>query len=178
MSRYRRVTGPTFFFTVVAYRRRAIFCDDAIRDALNAAIQYVRARHPFCIDAWVLLPDHMHAIWTLPNGDHDFSSRWAMIKRFVSTQCGANYHRPETQTNSARRRRESTIWQRRFWEHRIRDERDMEMHMDYVHFNPVRHGYVRSVAEWKYSTFHRHVKAGLYPADWGRSPGLADVEFE
>jgi putative transposase len=178
MPYYRRISGTTFFFSVVAYRRRAMFCDEAFRQALNAAIRYVRARHPFCIDAWVLLPDHMHAIWTLPDGDHDFSSRWATIKHLVSRSCGGDYHQPETQTTSARNRRESTIWQRRFWEHRIRDERDMEMHMDYVHFNPVRHGYAQSAAEWEYSTFHRHVKAGLYPLDWGGSPGLADLAFE
>jgi REP element-mobilizing transposase RayT len=98
MPYYRRIAGTTFFFSVVAYRRRAIFCDDAIRQALNAAIRYVRARHPFCIDAWVLLPDHMHAIWTLPDGDHDFLSRWAMIKRLY--QCSvvptiiSQKHRP------------------------------------------------------------------------------------
>lgn len=167
MSRYRRARGRTFFFTVVAFHRRPILCDAPIRIALRQAILLVAATRPFVIDAWVLLPDHLHAIWTLPEGDDDFSTRWSEIKRFVSTSCREVFHRPDLQGPRARARRESTIWQRRFWEHGIRDEHDMAQHMDYVHFNPVRHGHASSVSRWPYSTFHRYVRQGVYPPDWG-----------
>ncbi|GAB3418240.1 transposase [Massilia agilis] len=178
MSRYRRVIGSTFFFTVVAYRRREILCDERIRCALNQAIRLVASQRPFAIDAWVLLPDHMHVIWTLPEGDHDFSTRWSEIKRFVSTNCGGAFHRPVMQTEAAVARRESTIWQRRFWEHRIRDEHDLEIHMDYVHFNPVRHGYVTRADQWPFSTFHRYVSQGMYPVDWGGNARVSGYDLE
>lgn len=178
MSRYRRVAGSTFFFTVVSYHRRAILCDEQIRAALRQAICLVQSRCPFKIDAWVLLPDHIHTIWTLPECDDDFSTRWSEIKRFVSSSCRAEFHRPALQTLVQRERRESTIWQRRFWEHRIRNERDLIKHFDYVHFNPVKHGYARRVQEWPYSTFHRYAASGLYPGDWGGSPDLMSLDFE
>jgi len=126
MSRYRRasVAGSTYFFTVVAFRRQPILCDDMVRAALRSAIENVRAVRPFAIDAWVLLPDHLHCIWTLPDGDADFSTRWRMIKRAVSLVCGDDYRRADWMTASKRKYRESTIWQRRFWEHQIRNEDD------------------------------------------------------
>ncbi|MBS0307401.1 MAG: transposase [Proteobacteria bacterium] len=180
MSRYRRATqtGSSYFFTVVTHRRQPILCDDMVRTALRDAIATVRAARPFQIDAWVLMPDHLHCIWTLPEGDADFSVRWMMIKRGVSIACRAAYRRDDWITASREKHRESSIWQRRFWEHHIRNEDDFERHVDYIHYNPVKHGYAESVADWPYSTFHRHVRNGLYPHDWGGSKGLAIVGFD
>ncbi|HSM98587.1 MAG TPA: transposase, partial [Gallionella sp.] len=142
MSRYRRATaaGSTYFFTAVAYRRQPILCNETIRNALRAAIKTVRTSRPFIIDAWVLLPDHLHCVWTLPDGDADFSTRWMMIKRAVSLACREDYRRAGWVTASKLKHRESTIWQRRFWEHQIRNENDFDSHVDYIHFNPVKHG--------------------------------------
>ncbi len=174
MSRYRHAStaGSTYFFTVVAYRRRPILCDESMRTALRTSIENVRIVRPFVIDAWVLLQDHLHCIWSLPEGDADFSTRWMMIKRAISFACRDAYHRDDWMSASKRKHRESTIWQRRFWEHQIRDDEDLARHLDYLHFNPVKHGYVSRVADWPYSTFHRHVKEGAYPADWA---GAAEV---
>jgi putative transposase len=168
MPRYRRLTaGPTYFFTAVSYLRRPIFCNPALRWALRQAIATVRVSRPFTIDAWVLMPNHMHCIWTLPEDDVDYSRRWGEIKRYVSTACRDTLHDPSLSRRSAKKHRESTIWQRRFREHQIRDDDDFERHVDYVHFNPVKHGLVQSAAEWPHSTFHRYVRGGVYPADWG-----------
>lgn len=168
MSRYRRANtaGGTYFFTVVAYRRQPILCDEAIRNALRTAIETVRAAHPFAIDAWVLLPDHLHCVWTLPPGDADFSGRWSLIKSRVSRAVGSQYRRAEWMNASKLKHREATIWQRRFWEHCIRDENDFRRHVDYLHFNPVKHGLVSRVADWPHSTFHRFAAEGKYPLDW------------
>jgi putative transposase len=179
MSRYRRqFTGPTYFFTLVAHRRRPIFCNPVIRSCLRSAIRFVRETRPFVIDAWILLPDHMHCIWTLPEHDIDYSTRWAMIKRYVSSGPARSLHDAALSTPSRRKRRESTIWQRRFWEHQIRDESDFERHMDYIHFNPVKHGFVQQVADWPHSTFHRYVRAGLYSGDWGGTPDVIGMLIE
>jgi putative transposase len=165
-----RVPGGTFFFTIVSWRRRPILCHPVIRASLRVAITTVREVHPFRIDAWVLLPDHLHCVWTLPEGDVGYSVRWSKIKRFVT-------QRVEGSVNGAHgapyghvtrsRRREGRIWQRRFWEHQVRDQLDMARCLDYLHWNPVKHGYVRSVGEWPYSSFHRYVQQGHYPAGWG-----------
>jgi len=178
MSRYRRAAtaGASYFFTVVAYRRQTIFCDEVFRNALRAAITSVRVAHPFVIDAWVLLPDHLHCVWTLPEGDADFSTRWKIIKRAVSVACREDYRRAEWMTASKLKHRESTIWQRRFWEHQIRDDLDLERHVDYIHFNPVKHGYVKSVIDWPYSTFRRYLQQGIYSPDW--AGGVEDVELK
>ncbi|WP_395822714.1 REP-associated tyrosine transposase [Collimonas sp.] len=134
MSRYRRskAAGSTFFFTVVSYRRQAILCDELIRVALRDSVNAVRKKRPFTIDAWVLLPDHLHCVWTLPEGDSDFSTRWRMIKHAVSTTCRDAYRRPEWLSRSKHSHRESTFWQRRFWEHQIRDDKDFARHLDYI----------------------------------------------
>lgn len=168
MSRYRRAnaTGSSYFFTVVTYRRQPILCDEAIRNALRASIEMVRVARPFIIDAWVLLPDHLHCVWTLPDGDADFSTRWMIIKRAVSLACGEEYRRADWVTASKLKHRESTIWQRRFWEHQIRDENDFARHLDYIHFNPVKHGHVQRAVDWPHSTFHRYVRDGIYAHDW------------
>ena len=134
MSRYRRVIipGATYFFTVVSYRRRPILCDASVRAALRDALHTVHARHPFTIDAWVLLPDHLHCIWTLPPDDGDFSGRWGIIKRLVSLACAGDYYREDWMTASKIKHRESTFWQRRYWEHCIRNDADFSHHIDYT----------------------------------------------
>jgi putative transposase len=170
----RARTGSVFFFTLVAFQRRPILCHPTIRRSLRRAIDNLRVTHPFSIDGWVLMPDHLHCIWTLPEGDSDFSTRWSLLKRSVSRFSRDVAADSRDCSRSRRKHRESTIWQRRFWEHVIRDERDFERHLDYIHFNPVRHGYVTRAVEWPYSTIHRYVKAGVYASDWG---GGADPEW-
>lgn len=169
MSRYRRanIAGATYFFTVVTERRQAILTNPDMRAALRAAIQKVRATHPFEIDAWVLLPDHLHCIWTLPDGDADFSTRWRMIKREVTVACGKAYLRDDLLTERRIQKQNGTIWQHRFWEYLIRDEEDFRAHMDYLHFNPVKHGLVQNVIDWPWSSFHRWVARDVYPGAWG-----------
>lgn len=168
MPRYLRprIAGASCFFTVVSYRRRPICCTPLFRQALRNAIQHVRAEHPFTINAWVLLPDHLHCLWTLPADDSDYSLRWNLIKRLTTQACAGHFDLTETQFPSRTRRRESTIWQRRFWEHQIRDEADLHRHMDYLHMNPVKHGYCTQASAWPYSSLHRLIAEGLYPADW------------
>ncbi len=135
--------------------------------ALRSAIKEVQAVRPFNIDAWVLLPDHLHCIWTLPDGDSDFSKRWGMIKARFTKKVGGLLVGGAHPTGSRLKKREGLVWQRRFWEHTIRDERDFEMHCDYIHHNPVKHGLVESPDEWEYSTFSRFVKNGIYTKNWG-----------
>lgn len=165
MPNYRRyrVPGGCYFFTVNLLER--LPNDTLIRhvDLLRTVVRDVRGRWPFVIDGWVVLPDHLHCIWTLPPGDFDFTNRWRLIKAGFSRQL------PEIERRSPVRaaRGERGIWQRRFWEHAIRDERDYASHMDYLHFNPVKHGYARRVVDWPYSSFRRWVEKGVYPADWG-----------
>jgi len=159
------------FFTVVAYRRQTIFCTEVFRNALHAAIISERVAHPLIIDAWVLLPDHLHCVWTLTEGDADFSTRWKLIKREFSVTCRKDYHRADWMTASKIKHRESTIWQRRFWEHQIRDDLDLLRHVDYIHFNSVKYGYVQRVIAWPHSTFHRCAQQGINSPDWA---GITD----
>jgi len=163
MPDYRRNRVPrgTYFFTVNLLERRSRLLVEHI-DALREAVRQVRTRQPFHIDAWVVLPDHMHCVWTLPHGDTDYSSRWKAIKIAFAKAV------PRTERLSAVRARkgERGIWQRRFWEHTIRNEHDYATHVDYVHINPVKHGLVQQVRHWPYSSFHRLVEAEIYPSDW------------
>jgi putative transposase len=163
MPNYRRnrVSGGTYFFTVNLANRRS---DLLVREVetLRACIRAVRLTTPFHIDSWVILPDHMHCIWTLPEDDTDYSGRWWDIKvRFSKALPEAGVRRPEGLARDGR-----GIWQKRFWEHTIRDERDYRNHMDYVHFNPVKHGLVVHPATWQYSTFQKCVALGLYDPTW------------
>lgn len=175
MPNYRRANtaGATYFFTVVTHQRRRFLCDDDVRRALHEAIEWGRESHPFIIDAWVLMPDHIHAIWTLPEHDADFGTRWGKIKRYVTQRCGARLHQSELVSDGKILHQENTLWQKRFWEHQIRDEIDFERCMNYAHYNPVKHGLVKQVFDWQYSTFHRYVKQGVYPENWG---GMLDDE--
>ena len=245
MPNYRRtdIPGATYFFTLVSYRRQKILCNENIRIALRDAIVSTRTKLPFTIDAWVLMPDHLHTIWTLPEGDNAYSVRWSMIKRLVTQSVGDGFgahgapydlsrdgvigahgapyegngisieeslldcrvrraHHDHNHPNqphgapydgvvdvgcamrtdrshgapvsaSRLKRREGNIWQRRFWEHQVRDQVDFNRCMDYLHWNPVKHGHAGRVADWPYSTFHRFVREGLYTEDWGGS-GVVD----
>ena len=168
MSRYRRadVAGGSYFFTVVTERRQRILTEPAMRAALRESIETVRATRPFRIEAWVLLPDHLHAIWTLPEGDADFATRWRLIKAGVTRRCGALYGQPQHLTARRAAKGCGTLWQHRYWEHLLRDERDFRQHMDYLHYNPVKHGLVQAVKDWPWSSFHLEVARGRYPEDW------------
>jgi putative transposase len=159
--RRNRVPGGTFFFTVNLRDRRAGLLVAQI-DTLREAVRQARARAPFHIDAWVVLPDHMHCLWTLPEGDADFPGRWWAIKTAFSKSVPAGERRSLVMQS----RGERGIWQHRYWEHTIRDDRDYAVHMDYTHFNPVKHGLVEHPGDWPYSSFHRCVAGGLYPAAW------------
>jgi len=169
MPKYLRLknAGEVFFFTVVTFQRQKLFDDEPCRRLLAQTIKEVKNSHPFTIEAWVLLPDHLHCIWTLPPGDEDFSTRWRLIKGKFSRRASLWRRQEHLLNPSRRRRRETTIWQRRFWEHAIRDEKDFQNHFDYIHYNPMKHGLVRRVRAWPYSTFHRYVRQGIYPEDWG-----------
>jgi putative transposase len=174
MTDYRRnfVAGGSFFFTVnLAERHRQLLTEHI--DELRAAFRQTRERHPFTTDAIVVLPDHLHAVWTLPEGDRDFSTRWRLIKSTFSRNLGAG----EPISASRAAKRERGIWQRRYWEHTIRDEDDFGRHIDYVHINPVKHGLVTRVRDWPHSSFHRMVKLGIYPEDWAGDVAEVGASF-
>lgn len=167
LMQYRRAKTPgaSYFFTVVTYQRQLLFHTPETIDLLRSAFRSVKAKFPFTIDAIVILPDHLHCIWTLPEGDADFSSRWRRIKGEFSRQCPERYKR--LRSTSRLRKGEQAIWQRRFWEHQIRDEADFTHHVDYIHYNPVSHGLVTAPRDCLYSSFHRYVRDGAYSEDWG-----------
>ncbi len=178
MRRYRRSRiGQVFFFTVVTHDRRAILTTDVGRAALRVAIRTVRGEHPFRITAIVLLPDHLHTVWELPAGDPDYSRRWRLIKsRFTRlwTEAGG----AEGVVGPSRRRNaERGVWQRRFYEHTCRDEDDLKRCVDYLHVNPVKHRLVGRVIDWPWSSFHRYVRLGVYPSDWGSQDEWYGDEF-
>ncbi len=172
VSDYRRyrVPGGCYFFTVnLLDRKSALLIDhiNLLRESVRKCIQ----KRAFYIDAWVVLPEHMHCIWTLPEGDTDYSNRWKIIKTHFSKGLPKQERRSQVQI----KRGERGIWQRRFWEHVIRDDRDFEKHMDYLHFNPVKHGLVNSVVDWPYSSFHRHVKNGIYTSNWANDNNATEM---
>lgn len=163
MPNYRRnrIPGGTYFFTVNLLERKSRLLVEHIEE-LRTAVRITKQQHAFHIDAWVVLPDHLHCIWTLPIGDDDFSKRWRAVKKAFSKSL------PKTEYRSKARlkRNERGIWQRRFWEHTIWNDADYAAHMDYIHYNPVKHGWVQTVKEWPYSSFHHLVKKDIYPIDW------------
>ncbi|MGL4604014.1 MAG: REP-associated tyrosine transposase [Iodobacter sp.] len=171
MPNYRRfqVQSACYFFTVATHQRQAILTDELFRRALHQAVKKVRDQYPFIIDAWVLLPDHLHCIWTLPVENTNYSLRWGLIKGLVTKSIGQQYFRADLLSDSRWRCGESTIWQRRFWEHQIRNQADYSARMDYVHINPLKHGLVGQVKDWPWSTFHRLVREGVYPENWAGS---------
>jgi putative transposase len=163
MPNYRRyfVAGGCYFFTVNLLERQRTLLTDHI-DLLRDSVRRVKVLYPFHIDAWVVLPDHMHAIWTLPPDTDDFPVRWRLIKLLFSK----GLPRTERLSSVRRNRAERGIWQRRYWEHTITTERDYAQHVDYVHVNPLKHGHVKRVCDWPYSSFHRYVRDGILPMDW------------
>ncbi len=173
MSAYRRwmLPGETYFFTVVTYRRRRIFDREANVRLLGDVMRSVRIASPFRTIAMVILPDHVHCIWSLPRGDPDFSTRWKRIKRdFTIKLLGNGWESNDHRISPERRSRgERGVWQRGFWEHVVRDEAELERLCDYIHYNPTKHGHASSPADWPWSTFARFVASGHYPPDWGRS---------
>jgi putative transposase len=154
-----RIPGGVYFFTVVTHDRAQVFINEERVEVLREAFREVMAVRPFQIDAMVVLPEHLHCIWRMPEGDADYSSRWREIKKAVSRQI-------DTTTN---KRNERMVWQRRFWEHAIRDEEDWRKHMDYIHFNPVKHGLAKLPGEWRWSSFSHAVSKGWYEDSWGAS---------
>ena len=173
--RYRRVrvAGGTYFFTVALADRS----DDLLTrhiDILRAAFCHVRQRHPFQQLAAVVLPDHLHTIWRLPAGDDDFGTRWSLIKAAFSRQLPAG----EMVTSSRKNKRERGIWQRRYWEHLLRDENDLRRHMDYIHYNPVKHQLVDKPDAWPYSTLHAHIRRGVLAPAWGCVADMDLGEFK
>lgn len=164
MTEYRRnfVKGGSYFFTVALADRSRNFLVEHI-ETLRTAFRRVKTEYPFSLDAAVILPEHLHCIWTLPEGDSNYPDRWRRIKaafsRGLSDDCSPL-------SSSKKNKGERGIWQRRYWEHTLRDENDWQRHADYIHYNPVKHGYAERVADWPHSSFHRYVEAGTYPLDW------------
>jgi putative transposase len=175
--RYRRVTvaGASYFFTVVTYRRQPLFAEPQAVELLRAAIQRVQERRPFVLEAQVILPDHLHALWTLPEDDFDFATRWRLIKE-AFTRAYAPGHRLPSRDAGRAARGERTVWQRRYWDHLVRSDRDFSAHVEYIHFNPVRHGLVSAPRDWPHSTFLAWVARGSYDLTWGsqQPPALPD----
>ena len=176
MTTYRRNASPgsSFFFTVnLADRRQSLLVDNI--ELLRTAFREVQARHQFTLDAIVVLPEHIHAIWTLPEGDGDYAMRWRLIKSRFSR--GLPPAPVEHLSRSRLLKGERNIWQRRYWEHTIRDDDDFARHIDYVHINPVKHRLVTRVGDWPYSSFHRMVKLGIYPEDWAGDISSDGTDF-
>ena len=172
MPRYRRwrTEGGVLFFTLVTHRRMRIFHLPWARRLLRESIARMREKHPVKVDAIVLLPDHLHTLWRLPKGETDYSTRIAVMKKRFTDSYLAHGGREGPTTPSRRRHRVRGVWEKRFYEHTIRDSADYARHFDYVHWNPVKHGYVDRAADWPWSTFHRYVRSGEYQSDWAGDP--------
>jgi len=175
MPQYRRAKaeGAAYFFTVVTHRRQPVLCLPQTLGTMRAVFRDVAQRRPFRADAWVVLPDHLHCVWTMPPGDSDYSVRWSMFKKEMTKRLGPSLAANVAPSSSRQRRREGTLWQRRFWEHQIRDERDYRAHVEYIHFNPVKHGLVAAPSDWRYSSLMRWVARGVYEEDWGGDGKIA-----
>ena len=167
-------TGGTYFFTVNLAQRKNN--DLLVRhiDELRYACHYTKQRHPMDIEAMVVLPEHLHCIWLLPEGDDDYPMRWRLLKSHFSRQIQKN----EFVSDSRLRKNERGVWQRRYWEHQIRDETDYQRHLDYIHYNPVKHGYVDKAVDWRYSSIHRWIKLGIYTENWAALPELIEQNWE
>ena len=180
MANYRRcyVAGGCYFFTLVTEQRAPILANDAARDLLREAIRACQRQWPFTVNALVLLPDHLHAILTLPAGDCDYSKRWGFIKKYFTHHWLAANGVEQSVSLSRQHQRRRGVWQRRFWEHALRDERDYQRHLDYLHYNRVKHGLVSAVVDWPYCSFHRFVNDGFYFPHWGRDMAADFDVFE
>ena len=169
-----REEGATYFFTVVTYRRQRILTKEDCRRILREAIASVRVRLPFEMPAFVILPDHLHCLWSLPKSEDDFPARWRQIKAIFTHEYLSSGGRDWDVTQQSRHQDRRGIWQPRYWEHRIRDDRDYERYRDYIHLNPVMHGYVANSEDWPWSSFHRHVQLGWLDPHW---PGSSPVDL-
>jgi putative transposase len=169
MAKYRRnfVPGGTYFFTCVTYERQRILTSELGRRCLREAIHKVRSDHPFHVFAIVLLPDHLHTVWTLPPGDSDYPLRWMRIKEEFTKRWLQSNGTELSQSESRRKHRYRGVWQKRYWEHTVQDQADLKRCVDYSHWNPRKHNLVRRVCDWEYSSFHRFVKVGEYDIHWG-----------
>ena len=165
MVNYRRnfIKGGYYFFTVNLKNRQSTLLIDAVNQ-LRTSFSYVHSKKPFEIIAIVILPEHLHCIWQLPENDKEYPARWKSIKSHFTRQL----KKTGIQINK-NKHNEHNLWQRRYWEHTIRDENDLTRHIDYIHYNPVKHGWVKSVSDWKYSSFHKYVKKGVLPLNWGNN---------
>jgi putative transposase len=178
MPDYHRVyvNGGTYFFTIVTYMRYPIFKEETAISLLKNCFQRTMKIHPFKVDAIVIMPDHLHTIWTLPTGEFDFSVRWKQIKGTFSKLYSGNSSRNLTQSMISKK--EKSIWQRRFWEHAIRSQEDFNKRCDYIHYNPVKHGLVNIPTEWEHSSFRKFVEKGLYDKDWGKFEERELIEMD
>ncbi len=174
MTNYRRtfIPGGSYFFTVAIAERSSRLLTDNI-DLFRSAVSHVKNGLPFELVAMAVLPEHLHCVWTLPGGDMDYPTRWRKIKAMFSR----GLPKGERRSKSRMAKGERGIWQRRYWEHTLRDADDLRQHVDYIHYNPVKHRHARSVNEWPYSTFHRYVREGIYPADWAGGASEAEHGF-
>ena len=180
MPDYRRVYTPdgAVFLTLVTFNRRPIFAVPENVKRLRWAMATVKAEMPFDVTAAVILPDHMHFLWTLPPEDGNYSKRVGRLKVLFTQALRGKHALPQDVSISRQKHRESDVWQRRFWEHTIRDEADWIGHFNYLHYNPVKHGLVACPHEWEFSSFRRFVAAGVYGEDWGCDRAGRKVEFE
>ena len=167
------IPGGTYFFTVAILERRRKLLTENI-DALREAFRQVKRERPFQFGAIVIRPDHLHCLWTLPENDTDFSTRWRLIKSNFARAIAPG----ERLSSRRQQKKERGIWQRRFWEHAIRDQRDFDTHLDYIHYNPVKHGWASCVRDWPHSSFHQFVKDGLYPANWAAPEDVREIDRE
>jgi putative transposase len=172
MKNYRRwfVPGATYFFTLVTANREPFLCDEAARRIIREKLQECLAQWPFTLTAIVLLPDHLHTLWTLPDGDIAYPTRLGWLKKEFTKAWLLEGH-PE-QPISAGRQRDGLrgVWHPRYWEHTLRDDDDFEKHLDYTHYNPVKHGYVSQPCDWPWSSFKKWVARGIYPENWACGP--------
>lgn len=168
MSEYRRayVPGGTFFLTLVTYQRTPIFSNPENISRLRSALKTMRAEMPFEVTAAVVLPDHLHFLWTLPTNDQAYSKRVGRLKVLFTQSLRGKQALPQNVSNSRQKHRESDVWQRRFWEHTISDDTDLERHLNYIHYNPVKHSLVSCPHLWEYSSFHKWVQKGIYTDNW------------
>jgi putative transposase len=178
MPDYHRVyvNGGTYFFTLITYMRYPIFKEETAIRLLKNCFQITMKKYLFYVDAIVIMPDHLHTIWTLPDGEFDFSVRWKQIKMTFSKRYSGNYS--NKLTKSMINKKEKGIWQRRFWEHAIRSQEDFNKHCDYIHYNPVKHGLVNIPTEWEHSSFRKFVEKGLYDKDWGKLERRELIEMD